>query len=191
MGHTLVEGILKQPPVHQGTILKEKRYTTLHNRGATDSEFYIVARFIHGLTHVIAPEYKIPLVLDLGRRELRLPVWSKDGEGWHRAGYEFFREEALGIMVPMMRAIERYTGIAESSTLNSLHSFSMVAVAPCLIAGTPRQYRQPMSGRLINPADGRPLNYKQVENVQGFILVKKRVVEWVEKERKKRSGVTG
>jgi hypothetical protein len=48
-----------------------------------------------------------------------------------------------------------------------------------------------MSGRLINPADGRPLNYKQVENVQGFILVKKRVVEWVEKERKKRSGVTG
>lgn len=187
MGYGFVDELLRMPPVHQGTVVKERHRTTLHNRSVTKEELYIVARFIHGLTRVVVPKYQIPRVLELGVVVLRLPIWSKEGDGWHHAGYEFFKREALGVTVEMMRAIERYTGITESSMLAALHSLSMIAVLQPLVDETPRQYRHRVSGNLINPSDGTSMLWDPVDDAMCFVLDKKRVFEWIKKEKEKKA----
>lgn len=184
----LVDFILSLPepaPVQQN--IKQKRFTTLHNRGVSNGELYIAARFTVALTKVIVPEYKIPLLLDLGTQNIRLPVWHKDGSGWHLADYETFSREAFGLPVAMMRAISRKLNIGENDILSALHTLSMVTVDVLTNAKEgPRQYRQTFGGRLVNPVDGQPLSLKPVQNVEGFMLDKKRVNEWIQKELQKR-----
>jgi hypothetical protein len=168
--------------------IKQRRFTTMHNRGVTPGEFYIAARFTVALIGVIVPEYKFPLLLDLGTKDIRLPVWYKDGSnGWQLADYKTFSKEAFGLPVAMMRAISRKMSIGENQILSALHSLSMISVDVLTNAKEgPRHYRQTFSGRLVNPVDGQAFNLKPVQNVEGFILDKKRVNEWIQKELQKR-----
>lgn len=184
----IVDMILAMPSTAPRKPIKEKHYTTLHKRGATNEEFYIVARFIFALMHIKVPKYKIPLLLDIGTKDLRLPVWRKTGSGWQLAEYKVFSKEAYGLPVPMMRAISRKLSIGENHILEALHSLSMISVDMFISAVEgPRHYRQVFGGRLVNPIDCQPLNYQPVQNITGFILDKKRVQEWIQKELKKRA----
>lgn len=186
-GTRLVDEILKKSSTTPERPIREKYYTTLHNRDVTSEEFYLVARFIVALIDVIVPKNKIPLLLDIGTHDLRLPVWRKTGGGWVLANYEIFTKEAYGLPVPMMRAISRKLSLGENQILNALHSLSMIGVD--IITNPmegPRRYRQNLNGILVNPVDGQPLSTTQVQNIEGFKLDKKRIQQWVHKELQKR-----
>lgn len=183
----IADEILKKPTPTQRPAIKEKHYRTLHKRDVTLEEYFVVARFAFALTRVTVPgAYRIPQVLDLGNRDLHLPEWYKTGEGWKVDNYKARNKEALGIPVAMMRAISRKLGISESMILKALHSLSMISVDLYTIAEGPRRYRQLFSGKLINPVDGNPLNFAPFKDVEGFVLDKKRVNEWIKKDLKKR-----
>lgn len=184
---SLTDEILSMPVTAPRCQIKEKHYTTLHKREVTKEEFYIVARFIFALTHVIVPLYKMPLLLDIGITDLRLPVWRKTGDGWKLADYQVFSKEAFGLPVPMMRAISRKLSIGENLILDALHSLSMISV-DMLTSATegPRRYRQTFGGKFVNPSDCQPLSVKPIQNVEGFVLDKQRVQERIKKDLQKR-----
>jgi hypothetical protein len=86
-----------------------------------------------------------------------------------------------------MRAISRKLSLGENLILGALHSLSMISVEIYTSATEgPRRYRQKFGGSLVNPTDCQPLSYEPMQNVNGFILDKKRVVEWIQKDLKKR-----
>lgn len=175
---------------------------TLHRRDVSHLDFYVVARFIHALMTVKAAvavvngtgspvRTRLPLVADLGRQELNLPVWRKVGNDWQAAGYQLFEKEALALAVPMMHCIVRYLGVKESAIIGALYNLSMIAVAISAHSDGQRYFRQRFRGRLINPRDGQPVNVQPetivgVETMSAFILDKSRVNEWIRKELQKR-----
>ena len=181
------------------------RNPTLHRRDVDHVDFYVLARFIHALTKVgvrvnVVDGAKsfvswMPLVGDLGVQDLRLPVWQKTGELWQHQGYQHFKKEAVCVAKPMMRAIANYLGMCESAIVTALFRLSFLSVdIPTEDTGN-RRVRQKFTGRLINPVDSRPLSLQPekipaLATMEGFILDKQRVVEWVEKDLAKRGQQT-
>jgi hypothetical protein len=195
MGYEFVDDLLRLTTPEKPEVVKRKnighRRTTLHRRDVEHMDFYVVARFIHALIKVRVEvkvdektSLRIPQVLEVGVVEMCLPVWHKTGEGWQFSEYKTFAREGLGLTVAMMRAIVNYLGIRESAIVNALQSLSMISssIGP---DGEKRQYRQMCIGNLINPSDGQRLSFPEME-LEGFILDRKRVQEWIDKDLQKR-----
>lgn len=188
MPYDLVPEILRLPKPEEPKRKRiEQRRTTLHRRDLEHIDFYVIARFVHGLITVRTETaiddkttMRIPQVLDLGNRILYLPEWEKTGKGWVFAELGEHVKPAICVSTHMMRAIGRYVGLRESAMVNALYKLSMVSVIGFNGEGRPR-YRQRCKGRFINPADGQKLNFAERE-LEGFVLDGKRVREWIDKE---------
>lgn len=179
---------------------------TLHRRDVPHIDFFVVARFVHALITVKAAvmvragqddpvETRLPLVTDMGKQVLHLPVWRKVGSEWQQAGYQYFEREGMAVAVPMMHGVVRYLGIRESAIINALFSLSMISVEMVTGIEGKRFFRQQFRGRLINPRDGQPLSVPldsiDVGTMSAFILDKQRVNEWIKKELQKREKQNG
>ena len=190
-----------QPETKKERKIFRQQSPTLHRRDVTHVDFFVMARFIHALITVKAAvevgtgqnspvTTRMPLVTDMGKQILNLPVWRKTGAIWQQEGYKPFEKDAIAIAVPMMHAIVRYLGIRESAIVNALFNFSMISVDMLTGNEGKRSFRQRFRGKLINPRDGQPLNIQcetivGIETMSAFILEKKRVNEWIQKNLQK------
>ncbi|WP_129126914.1 hypothetical protein [Geomonas oryzae] len=184
MSYGFVDELLNGAKAHRRI---DHRDTTLHRRDIGPDDFFVVARFAHALVKVKMAvqgvKDKIPQVLDMGETELTLPVWAKNEEGWHQAGFKQVKRDALCITTPMMRAIVRYLGIREGAFVQTLFRLSMLSSGQG--NGDKRIFRHTCTGMLFDPATRQKLGFSEVTK-EGFIVDRKRIDEWIAKVPKKK-----
>ena len=159
---------------------------TLHRRDLASCDFGVLVSFIRALTF-IRPVTRIVMIdgeervveihrtIDVGKQELRLPLWYKANGQWQEAGFKIYEKEAILVPLSIMRRIAKYMSIKESAIIRTLFKFSMIS-SFILHQNNQLLYRYRYSWKTSD------IDFERIEVViEGFMLDKERVDQWTTK----------